>query len=86
MRVSLTDVDERVRLLASRRLREKRWNDELRPDIGYRPSAQQKQRALNDAIEAERAALFPKSEHLLPERAVDETLAQIAEGRWRPGG
>lgn len=74
VRVSLADVPERVRLLASRRLREQRWEAELRPDVGYRPSRRQRERALDDAIELERAALYPKGEHLLPEDAVRRVI------------
>ena len=74
VRVLLLEVDERTRLLASRRLREKRWEQELRPDVGYSPTMRQRLAALNDAVELERAALWPKQIHRLPESAVRKVL------------
>lgn len=77
MKVSLADVELRTRLMQTRRIREKRWRDELRPDFGYEPSWRQRMDALWDAIELERAALHPsRREFLLPEGAVEKVLVR----------
>jgi hypothetical protein len=75
VRVGLTDVDERVRLLASRRMREQRWERELRPDYGYTPTMRQREEALWEAILLERAALAPsRRRYLIPEDAAAKVL------------
>lgn len=75
MKVSLTDVEERRRLLTTRAVRERRWKDELRPDTGYSPTMSQRLGALWDAVQLERAALAPsRREYLVPEEAARKVL------------
>lgn len=72
--VTLAQVDERARLLASRRLREKRWKDELRPDTGYSATMDQRLDALAEALDLEHAALFPKDTHRVSAEAAAKVL------------
>lgn len=72
--VVLNDVDEAKRLAASRRLREQRWDHELRPDVGYSPSMRQRCEALADAAMLEHAAKHPGGRYLLPEEAVEAVM------------
>lgn len=66
------------RLLASRKMREQRWNDELRPDIGYSPTMKQRCDALIEAVLVEHAALHPSDrEYRIPEEAVREVLGDL---------
>lgn len=74
VQVSLAQVDERIRRLASRRLRETRWKDELRPDVGYSATLEQREAALVEAIQLEQAALFPKLVHLVSAEAAAKVL------------
>lgn len=76
VRVRLDQVDFRHREMTARRLRDQRWNEELRPDVGYSPTMPQRLRALADAVELERAVIAPERVHLVPETAVDVVLAR----------
>jgi len=71
----------RFRIVASelkaRFLREQRWNHELRPDTGYMPTIEQRLRALSDAVELERAVMFPKQTHRVSEEAVIRELGEV---------
>lgn len=69
------------RLDTARRLREKRWKDELRPDVGYSPELSVRLDALEDAVETVRAAIYPKRTHLVGEEAVADA---VAKGRYEP--
>lgn len=75
VKVRLGHVDQHQRELVSRRLREQRWNQELRPDFGYMPTMSQRLRALADAVALERAVIAPSTrDYLLPEDAVRKVL------------
>lgn len=81
MRVALQEVPERQRVLVTRRIREKRWQDELWPDTGYVPTMEQRLAALWDAIELERAAVAPSERgYLLPEQCVKDVLGEEWSG------
>lgn len=69
------------RLDTARRLRDLRWERELRPDVGYVPDMEVRLAALGEAVALMRAALRPRREHLVPETAV---LEQIRRGRYEP--
>jgi len=59
VRVRLAQIDLRYRLQVSRRVREQRWERELRPDTGYSPDMSVRVQALVDAALLEGAALRP---------------------------
>lgn len=75
-KVSLAEVSKDERLTAARTLREKRWRDDLRPDVGREIPTSVKLGALLEAIELQHAALFPRKEHLLPKDAVEAWRAK----------
>lgn len=77
--VALGDVGLKARLLASRRLRERRWEHELRSDVGYSPDEKTKLSALLDAALLEGAAYEPSANrYRVPESAVREVLGEQA--------
>jgi hypothetical protein len=75
VKVRLSDVEQHRRAMSARRLRDKRWNEELRPDFGYSPTMSQRLRALTDAVELERAVIAPSErQYLVPEKNVQDVL------------
>ena len=77
VKVSLANVHLKGRggrLLASRGLRERRWDEELCPENGYLPSMEQRLDAFDEAVELQRAALYPKRQYYISEHAFREVL------------
>jgi hypothetical protein len=65
--------------MVSRRLREQRWEHELRPDAHYSPDMSTKLAALLDAALMEGAAARPGPRaYALPEEAVEHVLRRYA--------
>lgn len=82
VRVYLESIPIHDRQMVARRLREKRWADELRPDVGYSPTMTQRLAALGEAVELERAATYPSDRgYLIPDEAVSAVMEKIASRR-----
>lgn len=75
VQVALSDVDERVRGLASRALREKLWREELDPTrFDVPPTMGERLAVLDVAIRLERAAAFPSGRYRVSEEAARKVL------------
>lgn len=77
VRITLAAVDVRYRRQVSRRIREQRWDHELRPDTGYSPDMATRIRVLLDSALMEGAACSPSRRgYYVPVEVVEDVIAK----------